>query len=131
MIDTFLGLLQMVFEQTPCWEDHNLTPYNHFKNRPTWCDVKFHKRFECIFLITNWFWGGMAHLTVQKMVSKPRSWVWVTGVSLRGRDCWGITIWLPTTTLKIGPRGVMSNAIKDLSLPSSSLIGFEVEWHSS
>ena len=41
------------------------------------------------------------------------------------------TIWLPTITLKIGPRGVMSNAIKDLSVFSSSLIGFKVEWHSS
>ena len=46
-----------------CWGDHNLTPYNHFKNRPAWCDVKTHKRFECVFLITNWFWGEMAQLT--------------------------------------------------------------------
>ena len=35
--------------------DHNLTSYNHFKNRPTWRNVKCHKRFECVFLITNWF----------------------------------------------------------------------------
>ena len=35
--------------------DHNLTPYNHSKYGPAWCDVKCHKRFECAFLITNWF----------------------------------------------------------------------------
>ena len=32
---------------------HNLTFYNHFKNRFAWCDIKGHKRFECVFLITN------------------------------------------------------------------------------
>ena len=35
--------------------DHNLTPYNHSKNRHMWRDVECHKRFECVFLITNWF----------------------------------------------------------------------------
>ena len=40
-------------------------------------------------------------------------------------------IWLSTTTLKTGLHGVMLNAIKDLSVSSSSPIGFEVEWHSS
>jgi len=34
-------------------------------------------------------------------------------------------------TLKIGPCDVMSNTIKDLSMSSSSSIGFEVKWHSS
>ena len=43
----------------------------------------------------------------------------------------GTTIWLPTTSLKTGLYGVMSNAIKDLSVFSLSPIGFEVEWHSS
>ena len=33
----------------------------------------------------------------------------------------------PTTTLKTGPRGVTSNAIKDFSVFSSLLIGFDVE----
>ena len=45
--------------------------------------------------------------------------------------CWGNIIWLPITTLKIGPRGVISKAIKDFSISFSSPIGFEVEWHSS
>ena len=35
--------------------DHNLTPYNHSKNRLAWCDVENHKRFKCIVFITNWF----------------------------------------------------------------------------
>ena len=43
----------------------------------------------------------------------------------------GTTIWLLTATLKISLRGVMSNAINDLSVSSSSPIGFEMEWHSS
>ena len=51
-----------------CWGDHNLTLYNHSKNRYTWRDVETHKRFECVFLITNWFWGGMAQVTVQQLV---------------------------------------------------------------
>ena len=38
---------------------------------------------------------------------------------------------IPTTTLKIDPRGVMLKLIKDLSVTSSSPIGFEVEWHNS
>ena len=33
--------------------------YNYFKIRPARCDVECHKRFECVFLITNWFWGRM------------------------------------------------------------------------
>ena len=33
----------------------------------------------------------------------------------------------PYNHSKKGPHGVMSNAIKDLSMSSSSLIGFEVE----
>ena len=28
--------------------DHNLTHYNHSKNRPTGRDVKCHKNFECL-----------------------------------------------------------------------------------
>ena len=67
--------------------DHNLTPYNHSKNKSMWCDVKCHKRFKCVFLITNWFWSGMTHLTVRQMISKLRSWVWVIRVSLWGKDC--------------------------------------------
>ena len=43
----------------------------------------------------------------------------------------GTTIWLATTTLKTDSRGVMSNAIKDLSVSSSSPISFEMEWHNS
>ena len=45
--------------------------------------------------------------------------------------CWGITIWLPTTTLKTGPQSVMLKAIKNLRVSSSSPISFEVKWHSS
>ena len=37
------------------------------------------------------------------------------------------TIWLPTTTLKTGLRGMMSNVIKNLNVSSSSPTGFEVE----
>ena len=108
-----------------------MTPYNHSKYRPTWRDIECHERFECVFLIINWFWGEMTQFTARKMVSEPRTWVWVTGVSLWERDCWGTTIWLHTTTLKTGPCSVMLNAIKDLSVSSSSPIGFEVKWHSS
>jgi len=35
--------------------DHTSTLYNYSKNRPVGCDVKCHKIFECVFLITNWF----------------------------------------------------------------------------
>ena len=111
--------------------DHNLTLYNHSKNRPTWRDVECHKRFEYVFFIINWFWGGVAQLTVQQMISEPRSWVRVTRMSLWGMDCWRTTIWLPTTTLKTGSHVVMSNTIKNFSVSSSSPIGFKVEWHSS
>ena len=68
--------------------DHNLTPYNHSKNKSMWCDVKCHKRFKCVFLIINWFWSGMTHLMVQQMILELRLWVWVTRVSLWGKDCW-------------------------------------------
>ena len=34
---------------------HNLTLYNHSKNKLAWCDVEGHKKFESVFLITNWF----------------------------------------------------------------------------
>ena len=111
--------------------DHNLTLYNHSKNRPTWRDVECHKRFEYVFFIINWFWGGVIQLTVRQMVSEPRSWVQVTRMSLWGMDCWRTTIWLPTTTLKTGSHVVMSNTIKNFSVSSSSPIGFKVEWHSS
>ena len=47
--------------------DHNLTLYNHSKNRSALCDVECHKRFECVFLITNWFWGGMTQLMVRHL----------------------------------------------------------------
>ena len=33
--------------------DHNLIPYNHSKNKLAYCDVEYHKRFKCVFLITN------------------------------------------------------------------------------
>ena len=69
--------------------DHNLTLYNHSKNRSTWRDVECHKRFEYVFFIINWFWDGVAQLTVQQMVSEPKSWVRVTRMSLWVRDCWG------------------------------------------
>ena len=68
--------------------DHYLTPCNYYKNRLVWRDVEYHKRFECIFLITNLFWGGMTQITVWQMISKPRSWVRVKGMSLWGRDYW-------------------------------------------
>ena len=44
--------------------------------------------------------------------------------------CWGTTIWLATTILKIGLRGVILKAIKDLIVSFSSPIGFEMKWHS-
>ena len=68
--------------------DHNLTPYNHSKNRPAWCDVECHKRYEYVFLITNWFWGEMTQFTVRQIVLEPRSWVRVMRVSLWERDYW-------------------------------------------
>ena len=45
--------------------DHNLIPYNHSKNRLVWRDIEYYKRFECVFLITNWFWDRMSWLTVR------------------------------------------------------------------
>ena len=96
-----------------------------------WCDIEGHKRFECVFLITNWFWGGMTQLIVRQMISEPRSWVQITRVLLWGRDCWGTIIWLPTITLKISLCGVILKVIKDLSVFFSLPIDFEVEWHSS
>ena len=77
-----------VIVKEDCWGDHNLTPYNHSKNRPAWCDVECHKRYEYVFLITNWFWGEMTQLTVRQIVLEPRSWVQVMRVSLWERDCW-------------------------------------------
>ena len=35
--------------------DHNSTFYNHSKNKLAWPDVECHKRFECVFVITNRF----------------------------------------------------------------------------
>ena len=34
-------------------EDHNLTPYNHSKNRHKWHNIECHKRFKCVILITD------------------------------------------------------------------------------
>ena len=34
-------------------KDHNLTPYNHSKNRHKIRNIECHKRFKCVFLITN------------------------------------------------------------------------------
>ena len=48
-----------------------------------------------------------------------------------GRIVRRTTIWLPATTLKSSPRGMMSNVIKYLNMSSSSPIGFEVQWHTS
>ena len=73
---------QHYWRYIPLLGDHNLTPYNHSKNRPVWRDVDYHKRLECVFLITNWFESGMAQLTIRQMVLEPRSWVQVMGVSL-------------------------------------------------
>jgi len=42
----------------------------------------------------------------------------------------GNTIWFLTITLKTDLHGMMSKAIKDLNMSSSSLNGFEVKWHS-
>ena len=56
-----------------------------------------------------------------------KSWV----CHCKGGIIGGTTISLPTTTLKIGPYGVMSKVIKNLSVFFSSPIGFDVEWHSS
>ena len=78
---------QHYWRYIPLLGDHNLTPYNHSKNRPVWRDVDYHKRLECVFLITNWFGSGMAQLTIRQMILEPRSWVQVMGVSLWGRDC--------------------------------------------
>ena len=77
---------QHYWRYIPLLGDHNLTPYNHSKNRPVWRDVDYHKRLECVFLITNWFGSGMAQLTIRQMILEPRSWVQVMGVSLWGRD---------------------------------------------
>ena len=36
--------------------DHNSTFYNHSKkNKLAWPDVECYKKFECVFLIINWF----------------------------------------------------------------------------
>ena len=78
---------QHYWRYIPLLGDHNLTPYNHSKNRPVWRDVDYHKRLECVFLITNWFGSGMVQLTIRQMILEPRSWVQVMGVSLWGRDC--------------------------------------------
>ena len=43
----------------------------------------------------------------------------------------GTTIWLSTTTLKVGLWSAISNAIKYLSVSFSSSIGFEVERYNS
>ena len=87
IISTFFHKLSK-YKLWLCWGNHNLILYNHFKNRPTWHDVECHKRFECVFLITNEFWDGMTQFTVRQMISELWSWVWVTGMSLWGRDCW-------------------------------------------
>ena len=38
-----------------CLGNHNSALYNHSKNILLGCDVECHKKFESIFLITNWF----------------------------------------------------------------------------
>ena len=70
--------------------------------------------------------------------SRFNKWYQSQGHGFESRECHcegeivgGITIWLPTTTLKTGLRGTISNAIKNFNVFSSSLISFEVEWHSS
>ena len=52
-----VGLASFLWVKGVCfyWRDHNLTPYNHSKNRSAWCDVEYYKRFKYVFLITNWF----------------------------------------------------------------------------
>ena len=66
--------------------------------------------------------------------SQSDKWYQSQGYGFESRECnceggivRGTTSWLPTTILKTGLRGVMSNAIKDLSVSSSSSIDFEVE----
>ena len=70
--------------------------------------------------------------------SQSNKWYQSQGHGFESQVCYceggivrGTTIWLPTTTLKTGLRGMMSNVIKDLSVYVSSPIGFEMKWHSS
>ena len=97
--------------------DHNSTPYNNSKiNRSIGCDVEFYKRFECVLLITNWYWGGVTQFTVRQMVSEPRSWFKSRECHCEGGTVGETTIWLSTTALKMGLRAIMSNSIKNLSV---------------
>ena len=68
---------------------HNLTSYNHSKNKSARHYVEWYKKFKCVFFITNYFWGEMTQLMVQQMISEPGSWVQVARVLLCGRDCYG------------------------------------------
>ena len=104
--------------------NHNLTLYNYSKNRLVGRNDEWHRRFKCVFLIVNWFWGGITQLMIRQIVSEPRSLVWVIRVSLWGRDFWETIIWLLTITLKIG-------LWEKIWVSSSSPIGFEVEWQNS
>ena len=120
---------QHYWRYIPLLGDHNLTPYNHSKNRPVWRDVDYHKRLECLpHRQLVWKWNGTAHNSTNDIRAKVMGSSYGS-VIVREGLLGGTIIWLPTTTLKISLLGVMSNTIKDLSVSFSSQIGFEVEWH--
>ena len=66
--------------------------------------------------------------------SRSDKWYQSQGHKFESQECHceggiagGTTIWLPTTTLKTDPSGMMLKVIKNLSMSSSSSIGFEVK----
>ena len=70
--------------------------------------------------------------------SRSDKWYQSQGYGFKSHECYcegqivrGDHNLTPYNHSKKGPHGVMSNAIKDLSVFSSSPIGFKVEWHSS
>ena len=112
-------------------ENHNLTPCNYFKKGLY--DVMSN-------VIKNLSVSSLSPIgfEVEWHNSWSEKWYRSQGYKFESRECYcergivgGTTIWFPTTTLKIGFCGVLSNDIKDLSVSSSSTIGFEVEWHNS
>ena len=111
--------------------DHNLTPYNYSKKGPNGVMLKTIKDLSMSS-------SSPISFKVEWHNSWSDKWYQSQGHGFESRECYcergivgGTTIWLLTTTIKTDPRGVMSKAIKALSMSSSSLIGFEVEWHSS
>ena len=66
--------------------------------------------------------------------SRSDKWYQSQGHKFESQECHyeggiarGTTIWLPTTTLKTDPSGLMLKVIKNLSMSSSSSISFEVK----